>query len=81
MAQLGWYSLGFMRAFSQPGGGDTASFYLALPLVALVAVIAVAALPLKRLPPGMDVVVLWLLVLGAILVPKQVFGIGIAPQP
>src|SRR5207249_3564212 len=21
---LGWYSLGFMRAFSQPGGGDTA---------------------------------------------------------
>ena len=78
---LGWYSLGFMRAFSQPGGGDTASFYLALPAVALAAVIAVAVLPLKRLPPGMDVVVLWLFVLGAILVPKQLFGIGIAPQP
>ncbi|TMF25495.1 MAG: hypothetical protein E6I28_08890 [Chloroflexi bacterium] len=78
---LGWYSLGFMRAFSQPGGGDTASFYLALPIVALVAVIAVAALPLKRLPHGMDVVVLWLFVLSAILVPKQLFGIGIAPQP
>jgi hypothetical protein len=78
---LGWYSLGFMRAFSQPGGGDTASFYVALPLVALAAVIAVAALPLKRLPPGMDVAVLWLLVLGAIVVLKQVFGIGIAPQP
>jgi hypothetical protein len=78
---LGWYSLGFMRAFSQPGGGDTASFYLALPLVALVAVVAVAALPLKELPRGLDVVVLWLLVLGAILVPKQLFGIGIAPQP
>jgi hypothetical protein len=78
---FGWYSLGFMRAFSQPGGGDTASFYLALPVVALAAVIAVAALPLKQLPRGMDVVVLWLLVLGAILVPKQLFGIGIAPQP
>ena len=78
---LSWYSLGFMRAFSQPGGGDTASFYLALPLVALAAVIAVAALPLKRLPPGMDVVVLWLLVLGAIVALKQLFAIGIAPQP
>ncbi len=78
---LGWYSLGFMRAFSQPGGGDTASFYLALPLVALAAVIAVAALPLKRLPPGMDVALLWLFLFGAILVPKQLFGIGIAPQP
>src|SRR5207244_7760019 len=61
--------------------GDTASFYLALPLVALAAVIAVAALPLKRLPPGMDVVVLWLLVLGAIVALKQLFAIGIAPQP
>lgn len=78
---LGWYSLGFMRAFSQPGGGDTASFYLALPVVALVAVIAVAALPLKRLPAGADVVVLWLFLLGAIVVAKQLFGIGIAPQP
>jgi hypothetical protein len=78
---LGWYSLGFMRAFSQPGGGDTTSSYLALPVVAFVAVIAVAALPLKRLPPGMDVVVLWLFVLGAIVVTKQLFGIGIAPQP
>src|SRR2546423_1246639 len=70
-----------MRAFSQPGGGDTASSYLALPVVALVAIIAVAALPLKRLTPGMDVVALWLFVLGAILVLKQLFGIGIAPQP
>jgi hypothetical protein len=78
---VSWYSLGFMRAFSQPGGGDTASFYLALPVVALVAIIAVAALPLKHLPRGMDVALLWLLVLGAILVPKQLFGIGIAPQP
>src|SRR2546425_827317 len=78
---LSWYSLGFMRAFSQPGGGDTASLYIALPAVALIAVIAVAALPLKRLPAGADVVVLWLFVLGAILVLKQIFGIGIAPQP
>ena len=78
---LGWYSLGFMRAFSQPGGGDTASFYLALPLIALVAVIAVAALPLKRLPAGADVVALWMFLFAAILVPKQLFGIGIAPQP
>src|SRR5205814_68725 len=54
---------------------------VALPLVALAAVIAVAALPLKRLPPGMDVVVLWLLVLGAIVALKQLFAIGIAPQP
>ena len=78
---LGWYSLGFMRAFSQPGGGDTASFYLALPAVALAAVIAVVALPLKRLPKGADIAVIWLFVFGAILVPKQLFGIGIAPQP
>ena len=78
---LGWYSLGFMRAFSQPGGGDTAFFYIALPVVALVAVIAVVALPLKRLPAGADVVTLWLFLFGAILVPKQLFGIGIAPQP
>ncbi|TMC26958.1 MAG: hypothetical protein E6I57_08110 [Chloroflexi bacterium] len=78
---MGWYSLGFMRAFSQPGGGDTASFYLALPLVALAAVIAVAALPLKRLPLGADVVVLWLFLIGAIVVMKQLFGIGVAPQP
>jgi hypothetical protein len=78
---LGWYSLGFMRAFSQPSGGDSASFYIALPVVALIAVIAVAALPLKRLPAGGDVALLWLFLLGAIVVPKQLFGIGIAPQP
>ena len=78
---LGWYSLGFMRAFSQPGGADTASSYVALPIVALVAIVVVAALPLKRLPSGADAVLLWLLLFGTILVAKQVFGIGIAPQP
>jgi hypothetical protein len=78
---LGWYSLGFMRAFSQPGGGDTASFYIALPVVAAAAWIATGLVPLKRLPRGGDVVALWLILFGAIVVPKQLLGIGIAPQP
>jgi hypothetical protein len=78
---LGWYSLGFMRAFSQPGGGDTASFYVALPIVALAVWIATGLLPLKRLPLGGDVVIIWLFAFGAILLPKQLLGIGIAPQP
>src|SRR5439155_1868289 len=78
---LGWYSLGFMRAFSQPGGGDTASSYVALPIVALVAIVVVAALPLKRLPSVADALLLWLLLFGTILFAKQVFGLCIAPQP